>query len=96
MKNKNLADRYYPNRKFYCEEVDKTFTVGANLSVYWVGPHGESRKADSLYMKRSGRLIISHDGWTITVKRWDGEKKTFEYEAVREDLKDGGDNGKDI
>ena len=84
MRHSNLNNRFHPNRSFHCEEACKTFSIGANLSVYWKGPHGEMRKADSLFMKKTRQLIISHDGWTITVKRWDEEKKTFEYEAIKE------------
>jgi len=86
--SRNLNKTYHKNIEFYCKEVDCKFDITLKGTVYFFGEHGELRRANSLVM-RSGRILINHEGWNITLTGFSKKKMEFTYEAKKEEPEDG-------
>jgi len=73
---------YVPVEQFF-DCINCSLRVTPKGSVYYRGEGGELRKAQTVFRKSTGQLLVFVKGWQITLIRYDKTKKRFVHEVKK-------------
>lgn len=74
-----MKRQYYPNKDLHVKEINKTFTVGTNGTVY-TRVKGALQKVAQMRTKHS--VHIGHDDYEILIGSYDVEAENFNYTFI--------------
>jgi hypothetical protein len=77
--------RYYPNAILSDPELPFDLKISRSMTVYVAKGNGPMIKADSIYLKRQNKIVVSHKGWRITISGYNKTEEKFIYKIEKEE-----------